>query len=83
MTHKHQPDALLLSLARLPSASPTLAGGQRTKARCHAALSRRNAARRRAMRSKVVLAKLADVALTAVLCGYAAVALAEAFRLIQ
>jgi hypothetical protein len=30
-----------------------------------------------------VLAKLADVALTAVLCGYAAVALAEAFRLIQ
>jgi hypothetical protein len=83
MTHDYEPDALLLSLARLPSASPTAAGDQRIRARCRVALARRRAARQRATRSKLVLARLADAALTAVLCAYAAVALVEAFRLIE
>jgi hypothetical protein len=83
MTRDYEPDTLLLSLARLPSASPTAAGDQRIRARCHVALARRRAARQRAMRSKLVLARLADAALTAVLCAYAAGALVEAFRLIQ
>jgi hypothetical protein len=83
MTHDYEHDPLLLSLARLPSASPAAAGDQRIKARCHMALARHRAARQREVRAKVVLARLADAALTAVLCGYAAVALAEALRLIQ
>jgi hypothetical protein len=83
MTHDYEPDPLLVALTRLPSASPTAAADQRISARCHAALAQRRAARQRAMRSKLVLTRLVDAALAAVLCAYAAVALAEAFRLFQ
>lgn len=83
MTRDYEYDPVLRSLTRLPSPSPTAAGGQRIRARCHAALAQHRAARQRAMRSKIVLARVADAALAAVLCAYAAVALAEAFRLFQ
>jgi len=83
MTHDYEPDALLLSLTRLPSAAPRAERDARVRMRCHSALTRRHAARQRAIRSKAVLARLADAALTAVLCGYATMALAQAFRLIH
>jgi hypothetical protein len=83
MTHDYEPDALLLSLARLPSAAPRAERDARIRMRCHSALARRHAARQRAIRTKVMLARLADAALTAVLCGYATMALVEAFHLMK
>ena len=83
MRDEYEPDALLLSLTRLPSAAPGAERDDRIRTRCHAALAWRHAARQRVIRSKVVLARLADAALTAVLCGYATMALVQAFRLIH
>ena len=83
MKYDDDPDALLLSLARLPVISPAPARDSRIRTRCHTALARRHAAHQRATRSKPLLARLADAALAAVLCGYAAIALAQAIRLIH
>ena len=82
MTHDYEPDPLLLSLARLPATAPAAGRDARIRARCHRALARRHAARTRERRA-TILARAADVALTAVLCGYAAIALVQAFRLIH
>ncbi len=81
MTHDPEFDTLLLSLACLPSASPSAERDARIRNRCHAALARQQIARARTSRSKAVVARVVDVALTAVLCAYAAVALLQAFRL--
>jgi len=83
MTHEHEPDPLLLSLTRLPVADSSAARDARIKERCHAALDRRRAARAAVTRPRPLMARFADAALTAVLCGYATVALLEAFRLIH
>ena len=81
MSDDYEPDPLLMSLARLGPTAPRAERDARIRARCHAALARRQAAIRRERRASIV-ARAADVALTAVLCGYAAIAAVEAFRLI-
>jgi len=81
MSHDYEPDPLLLSLAHLEAVAPRAECDARIRARCHFVLARREAARRRERRASIV-ARAADVALTAVLCGYAAIAAVEAFRLI-
>jgi hypothetical protein len=83
MIDEHERDPLLLSLSRLPLAWPNAARPDRVRARCHAALARRQSAASRRERRATLLARIADVALTAVLCGYAAVAFAQAVRLIH
>ena len=82
MRHDYELDPLLLSLARLPGVEPGMRRDGRIRARCHAALARQQAARTRERRATFV-ARAADVALTAVLCGYAAITVVEAFRLIH
>ncbi len=82
MTDDYEPDPLQLSLARLEPAAPRAERDARIRARCHAALAWQQAARTRERRATFV-ARAADVALTAVLCGYAAITVVEAFRLIH
>ncbi len=81
MTDDYEPDPLRLSLARLQAPTPRPEREQRVKVRCHAALAQQ-AARTRERRATLV-ARAADVVLTAVLCGYAAITVVEAFRLIH
>jgi len=81
MTNDNEPDPVLMSLARLPSVSPRAERDARTRMRCHAVLARHEALARRPARAP--LARAADLALTAVLCGYAMIALLEAVRLMQ
>ena len=82
MTNDDEPDPLLLSLTRLTSAFPRAERDERIRARCHAALARQQAARTRARRG-IIVARVADAALTAMLCGYATMAALQAFRLIH
>jgi hypothetical protein len=81
MTSDHEPDALSLWLARLPSAAPNPDRDARIKSRCHAVLTSRSAKRPHALRSRTVIASLGNAALGALLCAYAALALLEAARL--
>jgi hypothetical protein len=82
MTNDHEPDPVLMALARVPSVRARADCDARTRMRCHAVLARREAqARRRPDRAPV--ARAADLALTVVLCGYAMMALVEAIRLMQ
>ena len=71
MTNDHERHALSLSLARLPSADPRPERDARIRSRCHAVLASRS----------TVIPNLGSVALGAVLCAYAAVALFEVVSL--
>jgi hypothetical protein len=83
MKQDHDVDPLLLSLARLPSYAPSAHRDVRTTQRCHAVLERQNAARLRTRSRRPLTARIADLALAAVLFGYASVALLQAMALLQ
>ena len=78
----NEPDPVFMSLARLPSVSPRADRDARIRMRCHARLERLET-KVRASPVRSPLARAADLALTAVLCGYAMIALYEAIRLIS
>ncbi len=82
MTNDHEPDPVLMSLARLPSVRSRADRDARTRMRCHAVLARRDA-QARGRQARAPVARAVDLALAAVLCGYAMVALLEAIRLMQ
>ena len=81
MTNDNEPDPALMSLARLPSLHPRHERVARTRMRCHAVLARQEALARTSARAP--LARAADVALAAVLFGYATIALFEVIRLMR
>jgi len=83
MTHDHDVDPLLLTLARLPAYAPRVDRDTRIRQRCHAVLDRRNAARARERDPRTYVWRIGEVALAAVLCGYASLALLQALALVQ
>lgn len=80
MTYDYDSDAVLHSLARLSRVHPRVGRDARIRERCYRVLDGRVPRTRR--RSRPVTSRIADVALTAVLCGYAIVALVQAFRVV-
>ena len=80
MTQDHDSDAVLHSLARLSRVQPRPGRDARIRERCFRVLDGR--VPRVGQRSRPTLARIADVALAAVLCGYAIVALVQAFRVV-
>ena len=81
MTSHDESDRLFLLLARLPSAVPDAERDARITRRCHAVLATQLPKQTHSLPSISLIAHVGNLALTAVLCAYAVVALLEAFRL--
>jgi hypothetical protein len=73
-------DRLLQALAALPPIAPDIDWETRVRARCHAAVSRRDSLRTRAGRN-LFGAGLVDLTAATALCVYLAAVLIEAVRL--
>lgn len=81
MTPGDATDPIFRMLTRLPSAAPSAASVDRVRARCHAALARRQQQPTHSRQHGAFVARILDAALVAALCVYLAEAVREAFRL--
>lgn len=82
MTTAEKPDPLLRMLADLPPVVPTDARDRRMRARCHAAMARREGRRAPLGRARTALARMIDAALAVGISLYGAAAVVEAVRLV-
>jgi hypothetical protein len=80
MINDIEQDPLIQVLAGLPASRPGVARDREIRARCHATLARHHA---RAEATRSMPGVLADAALAVLLCGYAAIAILQAVRLIE